>query len=250
MDALDLIIISGLPRSGTTYIHNALARYGKKSNIFGIRNVVRNSRFCDLELEDHQYVETDAFYDSPYFSNFLPDYKLPHWITSEPAICNTYNGDLTDIVLLLLKHWRIKLSNPTLTVIYKHPQASFRIPLTLPNNKILYIICNREKENWKNAVIKDKFTDSVDINAGAPWVKANWGKEWKEPIELDDRLNHLYTIWNTINNKILSDPNLITFEFSYENPERDTNKILSYLNLKEFVKDAIKNWKPLNKKGQ
>lgn len=163
----DLIAICGMPRAGTTFLHNLFADYKLGRDFFAL-----HSR------------SGSGFASNP-VSTCEPRYLNIYYIFNQP---------ITHPIRIFTQYWRETIGNNDAAIIYKHPQLIFHGPIEEDFKfRIKYIFCMRKFISWRNSFLSfTKGGDPVNIHNTDSLYARYWGKEWKDPPGIEDRCEHLY----------------------------------------------------------
>jgi hypothetical protein len=206
---MDLIIISGLPRSGTSFM-------GMIFNKMPFDNIK-----CISNTEDAAFGSLEPSLFSKFYNSGTP---------------------INDLLKAYLSYWRHFYGDMSLTLVYKHPQFIFSAP---PDNlKIKYILCTREFESWKisMATPTHNFADPMFIPTHK-WAYNNWGgPSFELPKSFDDRAKILYSMYYSRINHYKNQCD--TVEFKLENPKESLQNIANFLNIDINIEKAMQEvWK-------
>lgn len=205
MSRCDLVAICGMPRAGTTFLHDLFAGEKLGKEFFAWHSKISGPHF-PMTTHEPRYLNLHYLYDIPI----------------EPALME------------IIRYWRDQIKNPDATIVYKHPQLVFHGPVF--ENYLLrvkYIFCQRNYEPWAESV--HRYTGGGEgvaaVSIGSIYHKF-WGQDWQEPIELQDRYRYL---WNRIK-KCIADfkkqlPPQQYADFVYENPVGSLVNIFAMLGI-------------------
>jgi len=215
MTDYDLIVICGIPRSGTTYIHDLFS---------------------------------GAWHRTEQYSNWMGGGFNTNG-TSEPACIAKKFIDGDDpwaAIQSFVKEKRDELPNHT--VVYKHPQL-FSYPFNENEFpfKTFFIFCHREYDGWEKSALDHGISSLISYPFLFDWVKMIWTNSHDEPQHPDERLKtfHEMAIKRIIEaNKEVKNGVL----FSYDDPLTGIRRIIDGLGIDKDPKYIFENtWRPTRK---
>lgn len=212
MKDVDLLVICGIPRSGTSFLVDVLGMYGKPAGIFSMRRY---------------------------------DRKHP-WNPDEPgAVAVLYNvlGKESGAVELLYTYWKNNLGQPYETIVYKQPQALFSIPIKVEGRKVMHIVCgNRPKESWLRSALAHPDTQkNVIVGNMRAWVKDNWRQGWDVPKEIEARLSYFYDVCVKRISEVVKRNDTIFFD--WQRPRRSMERIFGEIFNRSIEEIVNEHWR-------
>lgn len=165
MSKCDLVAICGMPRAGTTFLHNLFACEKLGNEFFAHHSKILEPHF-PLSTHEPRYLNICYFYDIP----------------------------IEQALVEIINYWRGQIKNPDATIIYKHPQLVFHGPIFETYElTVKYIFCYRIFKTWAESV--HRYTNGGEgiarVSVGSIYHKF-WGQDWQKPDELFDRYRYLY----------------------------------------------------------
>lgn len=216
---IDLLAICGMPRAGTTFLHDLFA-YNKVSDRF-------------FALHSHS---GKGFAANP-MSTCEPRYINVHFRAGEP---------ITHAIRFLVEFWRDQIDNHDITIVYKHPQLIFHGPIDEDRLfRVKYIFCKREFISWRKSFLDMTDGESiVEINTDSVYRKY-WGQEWNIPPGLAARAEHFYVRMeyyiNEFKAKLRENQ---YYDFTFEDPVKSLENIFVGLDIKANPLQLVKwNWR-------
>lgn len=193
---VDLIAITGLPRSGTTFL----------TQLFHTCNF--ENILCVSNKEDFSFGSVCPAVFGQIYADDVSSYTIFHQFVD---------------------YWRTVANNPNITIVYKHPQLLFA--KDIPNDlNIKYIFCHREYDSWYRSFsnIEKGFIDGIYDDRNQ-WLVHNWPCNWYDPIETKERSKTYYDLFNT-RIGLMKEMNRDKFvDFIFEEPERSLMNISDFL---------------------
>ena len=165
MSKCDMLIICGLPRSGTTFLNN----------LFAI------GAFGDKYYGHH----SDSF-------GGLGKHPL-HLCESQFIGIMFRNGVRLDAPLMLLnKFWVNEIKSHEKTIVYKHPQVILQTPFYQSRGfQIKYIFCRRDYVSWRESFIRVNGHFGIHKDSTDSHYEKYWGGAWQDPDHLDRRCGNV-----------------------------------------------------------
>ena len=206
--AADVLVITGMPRSGTTFLHR----------IFSGWRFPGFSSVLDKDVGRTGVSNLWKTGECPAMGKVLLDGENPM-----PA--------LREMVGL----WRSYVSKvygfDKATVVYKQPQFCFTpwldTVLADPLLKVEFVFCRREREGWLRSMGGMGPGASNNIH----W-KLVWGGPFDFPYEEPARLEHLYrrldTCLKEVSQKVPGDRKTL---FTFEQPEEGLRRVLDFVGI-------------------
>jgi hypothetical protein len=206
MNKVDLVAICGLPRAGTTFLHDLFA-YNKLGNDF-------------FALHSH----TGRGFAANPLSTCEPRYLNIHYRHNEP---------ITHAIRFLVSYWRDQINNHDVTVIYKHPQLIFHGPIDEDFRfRVKYIFCMRKYNAWRHSFLECTKGESIAVETEDSIYRPYWGKKWDTPPGENDRAEHLYVRMEyyikLFKEKLREEQRC---DFQYEDPVGSLTNILEMLDI-------------------
>lgn len=199
-----LVVICGLPRSGTSYVYKLFANHSEK--YFAVKTDIEEKK------------------------------KYGVWCTDEPPVLGSFNGNYELLIKPLVRHYNnIGYRN----VVYKHPQAILFAPFNV-DIEIKYIVCHRGRDNWLvGAQNYEPTLNSVKVESEIYWVRKFWEGDWALPENDNDRLLKMYDIFKRQIDKFLENKNDTIYEFNYHEPQNSIGKIIEDFELNVSIDEAL-----------
>lgn len=211
----DLVVICGLPRSGTTYLHKLFDGSSRNKSKMGDQFVAYTTEKFGgkWSLMEPQEIATDMS------NGVAPWGRLKTYI----------------------EHLKPKAPKDAVYV-YKHPQAIFFDPPKDYPYTIKYIICVREDfDKWKASA--KEHDGSGFGNPELKWLTDNWKGDFEKPVDKDARYNSFYELCNERINHLRSMVDYVMF--IYDKPLQSMINICDALEIEVDAHKLIKEtWKP------
>lgn len=213
---IDLLAICGMPRAGTTFLHDLFA-YNKLGNRF-------------FAYHSHS---GKGFASNP-ISTCEPRYINVHYRAREP---------ITHAIRYLVEYWRDRIDNHDATIVYKHPQLIFHGPIDEDRLfRVKYIFCQRKYDAWQKSFMDMTKGQSVATITTDSMYRRYWGQDWfKPPTEIPERIKYLYDrmVFYIADFKSKLKPEQYS-KFNFENPVGSLENIFAWLDIKADPSQLVK----------
>ena len=162
-----MLIITGLPRSGTTFLNNLFA-----SGVFG-----------------NQYYGHHSNSMGGIGTNPL------HLCESQMIGIMFRSGIRLETPLSMIgRYWRNTINDYEKIIVYKHPQILLQYPLAQQQGwRAKYIVCNRDYVPWRESFINVSGHIGIHVDSTDSHYEKYWpGGVWRNPEDWDKRMELLY----------------------------------------------------------
>ena len=169
MSVYDMLIIAGLPRSGTTFLNNVFASGAISDKFYG----QHSSHFGQLGTNPLHLCESRIIGIS-----FMAGCRV------EPFL------------KLYTSYWKYQIKDQNKTIVYKHPQLALQLPFeNVPGWQTKCVLCMRDFEAWRMSFIKFQGHCGFTKDATDSFYEKYWPNEWQHPENIEQRISILYKLF-------------------------------------------------------